>query len=202
MTRLPMNYCDKFKESFSGYIEGELPQDARQVLESHLSACPRCRETVHRMRNLRHTLTGLSRLTTSPDFEFKLGQRLQQVNTRSIERLPLNYFQSWKVPAVAFVLVMAAFSVFFFFGDTPREVNLRPAQKSSLTPTLMGDDKPENQAGNPQPALPSAAESLPENDSQPAITRPANVLPDSVQKKTLKNLNDSIHLINKQGNNK
>lgn len=195
-----MSYCDKFKESFSDYIEGELPQDARQVLESHLSACPGCRETINRMRSLRHTLTGLSRFTTSPDFEFKLSQRLRQANIRRIERIPLNYFQSWKVPAVAFVLMMAVFSVFFFFSDTPREVNLRPAQKSSLTPTIIGDDKPGSQRGNPQQTMPSAAESLPENDSQPTLTRPANVLPDSVQKRNLKNLNDSIHLINQQGN--
>lgn len=189
-----MHYCDKFKESFSDYIEGELPQHARQVLESHLSACSGCRETVNRMRNLRHTLTSLSRFTTSPDFEFKLSQRLRQATPRRFEKMPLNYFLSWKVPAVAFVLLAAVFSVFFLFNDTSREANPRPAQKSGLTPALMGDDRSASPASQPEPAPPSAIESLPANNPQPA-----SVLPDSVQKKNLKNLNDSIHLINKQG---
>lgn len=197
-----MKYCDKFQESFSEYIEGELPQDARQVLESHLSACPACRETVHRMRSLRHNLTDLSRFTTSPDFEFKLSQRLRQANTRRVERFPLGYFQTWKVPAVAFVVVMVVFSAFFFFGDNPQEVNLRSSQKSGLAPAIIGDDKPGSRASSPPQTMQSAAESSAENNPQPLMVLPTDTLPDSVQKKNLKNLNDSIHLVKQPGGNK
>ena len=181
-----MHYCNKFKESFSSYIEGEIAADARQVLESHLSACPACREVVQRMRSLRQVLGGLSHISPSADFEYRLNQRLRQIENQRVAKFPLNYFGDWKIPAVSFALVAVVFSFFMFFGGEPNEVNISTPQKSTITPSIPVEETApsheikKEEAGQPVGAVPQ----------------------DSTKQDLQKELNDSMKLINQKAPDK
>lgn len=154
-----MNYCDKFKVSFSEYIEGELDPDAWQVIESHLSLCPECRETVNRMRSVRKTLSQLPRFNTSPGFEYKLNRRLRNLDNQKILPFPLNYFQNWKVPAFSFVVILMVFSFVLFYDTEPPPMNVGTPKQSGMSTTLPGDDAAEDTGKNnttvqePAPAM-------------------------------------------------
>ena len=137
-----MNYCDNFKESFSGYIENELATDARQVLESHLSICPECRETVQRLRYLRNSLNNFPLITTSSEFESNLNYRLRNLKRRRIDRASLSYFQDWRIPAFGFVIILVVFSFFMLFEADQGKLDMaEPPQKSGIAPTIPVEDK-------------------------------------------------------------
>jgi len=179
----PMHYCDKFKESFSSYVEGELAPDTRQVLESHLSICPECRETVQRLNILRKTLKQLSRITTSPDFDYQLNQRLRQTENRRLVKFPLNYFQNWKIPAFSFAFILIAFSFFMFYGTEPADVSI---------------DKPEQSIVNP--SIPTPKEPAPANEENIESAQGGDVSApsDSAKEEYKKKVNDNMHLVNKK----
>jgi hypothetical protein len=180
-----MNYCDKFKESFSEYIEEELNTDTRQVIESHLSICPGCRETVNRMQSVRGSLNQLPRFSTSPDFELKLTRRLRQLDNQRIFPFPLNYFQDWKVPAVSFAVILMVFSFFMFYDNGPVEMNVNTPQQSGMKATFPGEDEQKGTS---------------EDTSTIQETAPAmvNTTSDSVNQDARRNLKDEIKRVNQK----
>ena len=180
---LPMNYCDKFKESFSSYVEGELAPDARQVLESHLSICPGCQDTVQRLNALRRTLNQLSRITTSPDFDYQLNQRLRQMESQRGLKFPLNYFHNWKIPAVSFAFILVAFSFFMFYDTEPGDVNIGKTQQTIVNPTIP---TPEDQ--------PAVNEENVENAQGGVVSTPS----DSAKEEYKKKVKDNMQLVNKK----
>jgi len=182
-----MNYCDKFKESFSVYVEGELAPDTRQVLESHLSICPECRDTVQRLKALRRTLNQLSRVTTSPDFDYQLNQRLRQMENGRGAKFPLNYFHNWKIPAFSFAFILVAFSFFMFFDTEPGDVNIGKTQQTIVNPTIP---TPEDQ--------PAVNEDNGENAQGGAVPMPS----DSAKEEFKKKVNDNMQLVNKKSTDK
>lgn len=73
-----MNTCERFSESFSDYVENILPAAERQQLESHLSACHECHDTVARLNHLRNQLSNLRQVRTSDDFIAVLRARIKR----------------------------------------------------------------------------------------------------------------------------
>lgn len=71
-----MNTCECFTESFSDYVDNTVLPEHKQRLDEHLSECPSCRTTVHRLQNLRMRMHALPRLKASPDFETILRTRI------------------------------------------------------------------------------------------------------------------------------
>lgn len=181
---LLMDYCDKFKESFSSYVEGELASDTRQVLESHLSICPECRDTVQRLNALRKTLNQLSRISTSPDFDYQLNQRLQQRENQKGTKFPLNYFHNWKIPAISFAFILVAFSFFIFYGTDPGDVNIGEPDRSSISTSPIPAPKDQ----------PAANEENLESAQGGAVSTP----PDSAAEELKKKVKNNMKLVNKK----
>lgn len=179
-----MHYCDKFKESFSSYVEGELAPDTRQVLESHLSICPECRDTVQRLNALRKTLNRLSRITTSPDFDYQLNHRLQLTENRRGAKFPLNYFQNWKIPAFSFAFILIAFSFFMFYETDSGDINIGKPEQSSISTTPI--PTPKDQATENEENIESAPGG--------AVSTPS----DSAKEEYKKKVNDNMKLVNKK----
>jgi anti-sigma factor RsiW len=64
-------------EELTGYVDGELPADARARMDEHLAGCPECREEVSEERALRGRLKTLPEPSPSAGFERLLRQRLR-----------------------------------------------------------------------------------------------------------------------------
>ncbi len=96
-----MQECDKFRVHFSSYIEGELIFEERQALEAHLAVCHDCSETLYQMKIIRRSLQSLPTITTSTQFEYRLNQKIANLNNASPWTAPLlNLRQNWKIPAI------------------------------------------------------------------------------------------------------
>lgn len=132
-----MNNCDKFQQSFSSYIDGDLTPDSRKHLEGHLELCPRCTETIYRMTRLRDSLLTLPRIKTSAEFEQKLQHYLGYGNRLNMARYPNRQF-SWKYPVIGFAVVFFIAGFFMMYSPSHPEVDFNPPTESSFSPNISG----------------------------------------------------------------
>ncbi len=129
-----MHECDKVRSFISDYIEGELHPHIRREVEAHLEICTDCNEVAYQVRVICRSLQNLPQISTSPDFEQKLHS---QINSMRQIKFPLlsGAMQSWKIPAVGSVVILATIGLFIIFNPTRSRVgNTSTIESSSLTP--------------------------------------------------------------------
>ena len=44
--------CDEVKQLLSGYLDGELDEKSRRLVEQHIAACPNCRTELDKLKRL------------------------------------------------------------------------------------------------------------------------------------------------------
>jgi anti-sigma factor RsiW len=69
----------RIAESFSAYVEGELPPEERAAVDEHLASCIQCRVSLERFR---HTVGRLGALKRTAPGDFLAGIQ-GQINRRS-----------------------------------------------------------------------------------------------------------------------
>ena len=53
--------CRDFEERLTPYVDGDISQDTRRAADSHLAACPSCRDHVQAERTARDVAAGAAR---------------------------------------------------------------------------------------------------------------------------------------------
>ena len=66
------------QELFSDYLDGELPEELTERLESHLEGCPDCRRELDEFKETVNAVASLSSVTAPEDFESKVHLRLRR----------------------------------------------------------------------------------------------------------------------------
>ena len=133
--------CDKFKEDFSSFLDGELPYDQQQLLEDHLKICLNCKEAIRQIKIIKQSLSYLPQVSTSPDFEQRLRQQIFQQNQKTPFLPP--QLQNWKLPAMGSAIVLATLGLFLVFNQSPDSVipSQGPAESpfNTAAPQLPGN---------------------------------------------------------------
>ncbi len=174
-----MSQCDKLQESFSSYIEGELPVDERRNLENHFSLCTNCREVLNRMRLVRQNLSQLTPITASPDFDVKLNQKLRSLSAQPASRkFSTDYLMNWRFATAVIVVFVIAVSSFMLMDPTPENVNLDNLNESSFTPTISGQNDHRSQEEN---VLQSGNNTTLVNQDSTAAQQKKDALKDQIQ---------------------
>ena len=62
--------CEKFKPLITGYVDGELSEDQKQQLETHLQGCAGCKEELDKLRQLKEDLA-MVKLKEPSDLELQ-----------------------------------------------------------------------------------------------------------------------------------
>jgi predicted anti-sigma-YlaC factor YlaD len=142
--------CDKFKEDFSSFLDGELPNDQRVKLEDHLSNCPDCKETIRQIKIIKQSLNYLPLVSTSPDFEQRLRQQIFNQNQKS-PFLPVQ-LQNWKLPAMGSAIVLATVGLFLVFNQNPDSggsfQNSADNPFNTAAPKISGSSEGSNNTSN------------------------------------------------------
>ena len=95
-------------ELLSGYVDGELTQQQRQLVSLHCEGCEECRETLSKLRELRHSI-GKAQL--SEVGEDKWRETMNDNNVQTTRNIGWLMF-------IAGLLVIAGIVVFgFLFSD-------------------------------------------------------------------------------------
>ncbi len=86
--------CETIRPHLVAYRDGELPEQDRVRVATHLSACPVCTREEARLARVHQMLTSLERITPSPDFAATFWQRLEQEG-RSRQEEPESLLARW-----------------------------------------------------------------------------------------------------------
>ena len=72
-----MKTCNRYQELFSEYIEGELDQNQKKDVETHLQSCSLCARKLSNINGLKQLLVALPRMKVSSDFDSLLHARIR-----------------------------------------------------------------------------------------------------------------------------
>jgi len=104
----------EFSKLLSAYHDGELPDEQRRQLETHLPACATCSAELNEMRSLSRVLQSYERPRLDADARQRLHAMVEDVPEQTIVRFV------WRVAAIAASIML--------IGATWLEVNSVQAQ--------------------------------------------------------------------------
>lgn len=102
--------CPQMKRKLSAFLDGEVPEDEKQLISSHLESCDHCRQELADLSQVSDVLNLIEEIQVSPYFMVRLRQKLAVQQAKSLSRLS---FMAWVkralFPTVATVLVFVSF---------------------------------------------------------------------------------------------
>lgn len=109
--------CQEVKKFLQVYIDGELDEEDRRVLEEHLAACPDCRASVEYDRRFRDAIRArVPKISAPDDFKQQLTEAMARVPNRrpALRRLVWGF-----VPATAALALVITFTWTVTSGFSP-----------------------------------------------------------------------------------
>jgi anti-sigma factor RsiW len=89
--------CRSAEDLFSSFLEEELSQKERRVLESHLTECRRCTDAVEELRATVELVSSLPTYETSPHFEDEILDRIR--SGEALRPTLVEWLSEWLAPA-------------------------------------------------------------------------------------------------------
>jgi anti-sigma factor (TIGR02949 family) len=84
MTSAPTTHghCGDLLERLSRYIDGELPQADREVIEQHLHGCPECEQVLHSLEHTKDLCRAEGRPELPPEVRRRALARVHELLSR------------------------------------------------------------------------------------------------------------------------
>lgn len=114
--------CKKEKKWLSALLDGELSENRRRELDSHLRECSVCRRELAELRRLQDDLAGLPAGEVPPHFSMSVMEKIQ----------PVQKFRIFSLPSLVYSLV---FLLFFTLGFVLSSGN-RIVSEEGTSPTM------------------------------------------------------------------
>lgn len=70
--------CSQFRKNLQAFIDNELPVNIKSLFLEHVKKCPICMSALKEMQALKNRLSGLDRISVTPEFDFRLKSSLRQ----------------------------------------------------------------------------------------------------------------------------
>ena len=132
-----MKSCDKFRDQFSDYLDGELPGDDKKRFEEHIHQCGDCDEILSRINTLGNRLRKLEPVKTSGSFQYALKSRIRrELETETFVEKIGSIFQTNRLPAIGFSAI-ALFLLAYVSIDVYGHI-FAPSVMPSATTTVAG----------------------------------------------------------------
>jgi anti-sigma factor RsiW len=175
--------CYSFDRILSDLIDANLSVKQRQEANEHMSVCVRCKAKYADMKKILVELRELPQLTTSPDFESQLMDRIAKSKEQKESRF-IRVFQDYSRPisVIAAVFLLVATSVFVYTSV------VIPNASGSIPAAEIRSVMPDNSAQVPASMAATARPSTVKSNSEAS-------LPDS-NKIELPSYNNQIMMVN------
>lgn len=100
--------CDEVRKLLEDYVYDEVSFLVRNQIEEHLLSCPKCREEVEFLKEIKNTLHTMPRLEPEESFRTELNKKLDQLAKKQPEKKKRKIFRDWRTySALAACLVLA-----------------------------------------------------------------------------------------------
>ena len=123
-----MKDCDRVNRYISDYIEGNIDEQTKAVIENHLQKCPNCGVKIEELIKIKKRVNALPQIKTSPHFTAVLHAKIRQENKSFANPLSL-FFRSWSLKTTAYATI--AILLFMLGAVTQRLVISRQPVLSS-----------------------------------------------------------------------
>ena len=144
-----MSECQQFEELIGAYSDGELTGAEACRVAGHLSGCPRCRQELKAIEDLRFrlTLAGVDFRISLPGFAesvMKIIRKEHLPSSRSGRVLDFFrprrfYFRPAYALAAAGLMIVVAFGSFFWWKTSSGNLNLARSQENRFTETELAN---------------------------------------------------------------
>jgi anti-sigma factor RsiW len=161
--------CEAIVEDLVAFVDGELPEAERALLEAHVATCVSCRREVERVAKVGALVSGLPRIEPSPEFAERMRRRLAAgagVATVAETRGRVLRPALWGVPALAAAAAIAL--VWYWSLAGPARNTPRPPGGDGQV-AVARPDRAQRPAGEHEKALVAAAPSLSPEDLPPDL---------------------------------
>lgn len=106
---------DEAKGLLSDYLEGELSEKNKEVLEEHLEGCADCRRELDALKETLNVLSGFRKVEAPEDFESKVTSRLKRRSRRrDYDTSPLSHKIPFETICLIMLLILAAFYIMLY----------------------------------------------------------------------------------------
>ncbi|HNT33418.1 MAG TPA: anti-sigma factor, partial [bacterium] len=122
--------CTEYRELFGQYLYGELPEDERERVESHLRTCPPCQQEIQEYQRVLDLLDNEARQEPATLPEGYLSARLRKAQIpRAVTPLRQRRRRLFYVAGMAASFVMGVVAASFWTQSAPR---VSPSALSSM----------------------------------------------------------------------
>jgi hypothetical protein len=109
-----------FKKCIRAYIDEELPEPIKTHFLEHATQCNACNTALMEMKSLLKVLSGLTPVTTSPEFNFTLRSRVRLEHSRiqnPLYRFNLLIRENIRTFLAVPVFMLVILAALFFYSD-------------------------------------------------------------------------------------
>ena len=101
--------CSQIRNRLSAFLDGEVDEPERFLIEEHLKSCVNCQKEVEKLSQVSDFLNLVTEVEVTPYFIPRLRQRIKEEEARQVFRLPFyNWAKRFLVPVgIAALFVMA-----------------------------------------------------------------------------------------------
>lgn len=122
--------CSTIQELLSSYFDGELSAEQHGEVDSHLAACPACREEFSSLREMNAMLLNVHELSPSSRVDKLFAARLAANEAKRLRWAPVVYGRLAWAAGLAAMLLLA----FLLYGRSRPPVNPSTIQTASVLP--------------------------------------------------------------------
>lgn len=135
--------CSEFESHLSEYVDGEIASQARKDFVKHKTGCPGCKDLLTDFKKALNAIHTLPERQTSPDFNRRLYQKIDESNQVSMLKAVRNLFPDNLFSRYAVATAFAVFVAFFIYSTMDEtEMLNEPVQHSVLPPPSLNIQQP------------------------------------------------------------
>lgn len=118
--------CRRIRKRLAVYQDGEIGDEERDRVSTHLQGCPSCRSCYAELDQAWQSLGEIPEIQVSGGFERRLFSKIHTAaGPRSQRRFPW-VFQWFPAPAMAFILLLMGIALGAYMGNLLMESSARP----------------------------------------------------------------------------
>jgi Putative zinc-finger len=133
--------CEEIKDLLSEYLDGELDQRERKLVEEHLENCPGCAEELDGLKDCLKNLGSLKNVEPPPDFLSQVHTRLEYQSAFKTAIKKIIFPIRFKIPLEVAGLAAAAVLIVYLLNISPEKQSVPPLQMTGSGISREGADK-------------------------------------------------------------
>ena len=117
--------CRRIRKRLAAYQDGEIGEEERDRVSTHLQGCPSCRSCYAELEQVWQSLGKIQEIKASREFDRRLSEKINAVPESRLRRRFPWVFQWFPAPAMVFILLLMGIALGAYMGKLLMESSAR-----------------------------------------------------------------------------